>query len=124
MKKLVAVNLLVGIGLLAVVLGGVEIYLRLTVPASSSDTIYSYTLNTKRYKVMKANAVVNARRKDLRTTDLGFGGRPVGQRRPGELRVVVLGVSFAGSAGVAFEDIYTTRLERLLGARVGNLAVG
>jgi hypothetical protein len=123
-KKLVAVNLLVGIGLLAVVLGGVEIYLRLTVPASSSDTIYSYTLNTKRYKVMKANAVVNAWGKELRTNELGFRDRPIGPKRPGEYRIVVLGDSFTVSAGVAFEDIYTTRLERLLGARVVNLAVG
>ena len=37
---------------------------------------------------------------------------------------MVLGDSFTVSAGVDFGDIYTARLEKLLGARVVNLAVG
>jgi len=39
---------------------GMETCLRLTVPASSNDTIYRYTLDSKRYKVMKASASMTA----------------------------------------------------------------
>ena len=124
MRKLVAVNSLVGIGLLAVVLGAMEIYLRLTVPPSSSESIYTYTLATPRYKIMKANARITAWGKELRTNELGFRDRAIGPKQPGEYRIVVLGDSFTVSAGVDFKDIYTSRLEKLLGARVINLAVG
>jgi hypothetical protein len=124
MKKLITVNVLVAVALFTVVLGGVEIYLRLTVPPSSSESIYAYTLTTQRYKIMKANARVQAWGKELATNELGFRDRPIGPKQPGEFRIVVLGDSFTVSAGVDFGDIYTARLEKLLGARVVNLAVG
>lgn len=114
-----------------VVVAGMESYLRLSIPASSGDSIYQYTLDTKRYKVMKPNASVIAWGKELRTNDLGFRdhARAIPPRQPGELRIVVLGSSFTVSAGVDFADIYTTRLERHLQAmyprvKVINLAVG
>ncbi len=110
---------------------GMELYLRLTVPASSDESIFRYTLDTKRYKVMKANAVVTAWGKELRTNDLGFRDRAptIPPKAPGEFRIVVLGSSFTVAAGVDFDDIYTTRLEQQLrrshpGAEVINLAVG
>lgn len=124
MRRLVAVNLLVGIGLVALAVGAMEVYLRLTVPASSSESIYTYTLATPRYKLMKANARVTAWGKELATNELGFRDRPIRPKQPGEYRIVVLGDSFTVSAGVDFADIYTARLEKLLGARVVNLAVG
>jgi hypothetical protein len=123
-KKLIAVNLLLALALVALALGAMEAYLRLTVPGSSSESIYVYTLTTPRYKVMKANARVTAWGKEFATNELGFRERPIGPKQPGEFRIVVLGDSFTVSAGVAYGDIYTARLEKLLGARVINLAVG
>jgi hypothetical protein len=123
-KRLIAINLLVSLALVSLILGGLEAYLRFTVPASSSETIYAYTLETKRYKVMKANAAVTAWGKELRTNELGFRDRALAPKRPEEFRIVVLGDSFTLSAGVDFADIYTTRLEKMLGVRVINLAVG
>jgi lysophospholipase L1-like esterase len=124
MKKLIAVNLAVAALLVLVPLVILELYLRATVPPSSSESIYTYTLATPRYKVMKANAAVTAWGKEFRTNELGFRDRPIGPKQPGEFRIVVLGDSFTVSAGVEFADIYTARLEKLLGARVINLGVG
>ena len=124
MKKLVAINLLAAVGVLTVFLGALELYLRWTVPSSSGGSLYTYTLATPRYKIMKANARITAWGKELTTNELGFRDRPIGPKQPGEFRIVVLGDSFTVSAGVDFSDIYTTRLEKLLGARVINLAVG
>jgi len=112
-------------------LAAVELYLRLSIPASSSESIYEYTLATKRYKVMKPNATVVAWGKELRTNELGFRDMAprLAPKRPGEFRIVVLGDSFTVSAGVDYRHIYTTELERRLkeshrGVRVLNLAVG
>lgn len=131
MKKLVAINALVAVGVMTLILGGVELYLRLTVPASSNETIYAYTLATKRYKVMKANAAVSAWGKELRTNELGFrdNDATVPAKQPGEFRIVVLGASFTVGAGVDYDAIYTSVLERRLrqsypGVTVINLAVG
>lgn len=124
MKKLIAINVAVIAALILVSLGAVEAYLRLTVPRSSTESIYTYTTANPRYKLMKANASVTAWGKELRTNELGFRDRPVGPKAPGEFRVVVLGDSFTVAAGVDFHDLYTSRLERLTGARVINLAVG
>lgn len=124
MKKVLAVNAAVLAGLIAIFLGGLEAYLRATVPPSSSETIYEYTTGTQRYKLMKANAAVTAWGKELRTNALGFRDRAVGPKLPGEYRIIVLGDSFTVSAGVDYRDMYTTRLEKMLGARVVNLAVG
>jgi hypothetical protein len=110
---------------------GMETCLRLTVPASSNDTIYRYTLDSKRYKVMKASASMTAWGKELRTNDLGFrdNAPTIPPKQPGEFRIVVLGNSVTVAAGVGFDDIYSSRLEQLLqrthpNAQVINLAVG
>lgn len=117
--------------LTAVVLAGIELCLRLSIPASSGGSIYEYTLETRRYKLMKPSARVVAWGEDLRTNDLGFrdDAPSIGPKRKGEFRIVVLGDSFTVSAGVAFERIYTSLVEdalrkRLPEARVLNLAVG
>jgi hypothetical protein len=129
--KLAMVNAGVLAALGALALGALELYLRLTVPASSGGSIFTYTRDTERYKVMKPNAAVIAFGEELRTNDLGFRDRAaeVPDKAPGEFRIVVLGDSFTVSAGVAFERIYTTKLERRLrerhpGVKVLNLAVG
>ncbi|MCD6043414.1 MAG: hypothetical protein K0R40_3017 [Burkholderiales bacterium] len=124
MKRVLLINIAVLAALIVLFLGALEAHLRLTVPASSNETIYEYSLRTKRYKLMKANAAVSAWGKELRTNALGFRDRPVGPKLPGEYRIVVLGDSFTVSAGVDFDQIYTRRLEKLTGARVVNLAVG
>ena len=129
--RTLAINLAVLAGLAAVLLFAAEIWLRLTVPENSGGTIYEYTLASKRYKVMKPNAAIVAWGKELRTNELGFRDErsAIPAKQPGEYRIVVLGDSMTVSAGVDFEDIYTSRLEALLrrahsGVRVINLAVG
>jgi hypothetical protein len=131
MKKLVMFNLLLVAALVALPLGAVELYLRLTIPPSSNETIYTYTLDTKRYKLMKANAAVTAWGKELRTNRLGFRDRnaAIAPKQPGEFRIIVLGASFTVSAGVDYEAIYTSLLEKQLrqafpDVKVINLAVG
>lgn len=120
-----------GLAAALVVIAGMEAYLRATIPASSGGSIYEYTLATQRYKVMKPDASVVAWGKELRTNELGFrdSTRSVPAKQPGEFRIVVLGSSFTVSAGVDYEDIYTSRLQQHLrqvhpGVRVMNLAVG
>ena len=129
--RLLAVQFAISIALALLALTAVEAYLRLTIPGSSRESIYEYTLSTKRYKVMKPNARVVAWGKELRTNELGFRDATprLAPKRPGEFRIVVLGDSFTVSAGVDFSRIYTTLLEQRLkekhpGARVINLAVG
>lgn len=129
--RLLAVQFAISIALVLLALAAVEAYLRLTIPGSSRESIYEYTLSTKRYKVMKPNAMVVAWGKELRTNELGFRDATprLAPKRPGEFRIVVLGDSFTVAAGVDFSRIYTTLLEQRLkekhpGARVINLAVG
>jgi GDSL-like Lipase/Acylhydrolase family len=129
--RLLALNALVAVVLAALVLAGVELWLRLTLPASSGGSIYEYTLDTPRYKRMKASASVVAWGAELKTNDLGFrdAAPSIAPKRRGELRIVVLGDSFTVSAGVPFERIYTSLVEDALrerspGVRVINLAVG
>jgi hypothetical protein len=129
--RLALVNLGV-LGALALALAGAaELWLRLTIPASSGGSIYEYTLATPRYKVMKPNARIVAWGKELRTNELGFRDQAdaVPPKRPGEFRIIVLGASFTVSAGVDYGRIYTSLLrERLRQAypqvNVINLAVG
>jgi hypothetical protein len=123
-KRVIAINVAVVVGLLVLFLASIEIYLRATVPPSSGGGLYEYTLETRRYKVMKANATVTAFGEELRTNERGFRDRPFAPKQPGEKRIVVIGDSFTVSAGVAFDEIFTARLEKALGARVINLAVG
>ena len=129
--KLLGVQLAICLALALLALAAVEAYLRLTIPGSSRESIYEYTLSSKRYKVMKPNAMVVAWGKELRTNELGFrDAMPrLAPKRPGEFRIVVLGDSFTVAAGVDYARIYTTLLEERLkekhpGARVINLAVG
>ena len=121
MKPWQAVRTAAGVALSCVVaallaLAAMELYLRLTIPGSTNASIFAYTLDTRRYKVMRANASVTAWGKELRTNALGFRDHreAIGPKRPGEFRIVVLGDSFTVSAGVDYERIYTRRLERLL----------
>lgn len=129
--KLGAINVAVLAVLAFAALAALEAWLRLTIPASSKESIYLYTLATPRYKVMKPNASVVAWGKELRTNELGFRDEAasVPPKRPGEFRIIVLGASFTVSAGVDYRQIYTTLLrERLKQAHSGvsviNLAVG
>lgn len=129
--RLLAVQFAITIALALLALVAVEAYLRLTIPGSSRESIYEYTLSSKRYKVMKPNAMVVAWGKELRTNELGFRDATprLAPKRPGEFRIVVLGDSFTVSAGVDYARIYTTLLEQRLkekhpGVRVINLAVG
>jgi lysophospholipase L1-like esterase len=129
--RLLGAQFAISIALVLLALAAVEAYLRLTIPGSSRESIYEYTLSTKRYKVMKSNATVVAWGKELRTNELGFRDATprLAPKRAGEFRIVVLGDSFTVSAGVDFSRIYTTLLEQRLkakhpGVRVINLAVG
>jgi lysophospholipase L1-like esterase len=129
--KLFAVQLALCAALTLAALGALELYLRLTIPASSGESIYEYTLASKRYKVMKRDASIIAWGKDLRTNQLGFRDREstVAPKRRGEFRIIVLGDSFTVSTGVDYALIYTTLLEANLKkqrpeVRVLNLAVG
>lgn len=129
--RLLALQFAITIALALLALVAVEAYLRLTIPGSSRESIYEYTLSSKRYKVMKPNAMVVAWGKELRTNELGFRDATprLAPKRPGEFRIVVLGDSFTVSAGVDYARIYTTLLEQRLkekhpGVRVINLAVG
>jgi hypothetical protein len=106
-----------------------EVWLRLTIPPSSGESIYLYTLATPRYKVMKPNASTVAWGRELRTNELGFRDAPVAPKQPGELRIIVLGDSFTVVAGVDHRDMWTRLLQEHLAkeyprARVINLAVG
>ncbi|HEX2198848.1 MAG TPA: SGNH/GDSL hydrolase family protein [Burkholderiales bacterium] len=124
---LVNLAVLAALGL-ALVLGA-ELWLRLTIPPSSGESVYLYTLATPRYKLMKPNATVTAWGKELSTNDLGFRDAPVAPKQPGELRIVVLGDSFTVAAGVDRRDMWTGLVQQRLRksfpqARVVNLAVG
>src|SRR5438309_938127 len=100
--KVVAVNF--AIALILVVLGilGLEAYLRLTIPASSSESIFQYTLATPRYKIMRPNTRITAWGKEFRTNELGFRDDKarVPEKFAGEFRIIVLGDSMTVSAGV------------------------
>ncbi len=108
-----------------------EAYLRLTIPASSGSSIFEYTMATKRYKVMKRDFRSVVWGKEFRTNGLGFRDRQlvVPPKAAGEYRVIVLGDSFTASAGVDFDDIFTSLLEKHIKAdhptfKVIHLAVG
>lgn len=128
--KLILVNVAV-LGVL-IVLGLViaEVYLRATIPASTGGSVYESTLSTRRYKVMRPNARIQAWGRELRTNELGFRDNKsiVPPKRPGSFRMVVLGDSFTVSAGVEFPKIFTSLLQEMLSrdrdVEVINLAVG
>jgi lysophospholipase L1-like esterase len=129
--RIVSINLAVFAALALAALGAAELWLRLTVPPSSEESIFEYTLATPRYKVMRPGASIVAWGKELRTNDLGFrdDSPSIPAKQPGELRIVVLGDSMTVSAGVDHAAIFTTLLEKRLraahpGVQVINLAVG
>jgi len=131
LARLVALNAAVCAALALVGAAGVELWLRLTIPASSGGSIYEYTLETPRYKRMKPNASIVAWGEELRTNQLGFrdDAPMLAPKRKDEFRIIVLGDSFTVSAGVPFERIYTSLVEDALRKRfpevsVVNLAVG
>src|SRR5919108_425044 len=114
--KLVALNALACLLLAAVLLAGIEIWLRLTIPASSGGSIFEYTLETPRYKRMKPNARIVAWGEELTTNQLGFrdDAPTLGPKRKDEFRIIALGDSFTVSAGVAFDRIWTSLVVALL----------
>jgi hypothetical protein len=131
--RTVAVNLGVLALIGALLLAAVEGWLRLTVPPSSKDTIFEYTLHSKRYKLLKPSASTLIWGKPFSTNAQGFRDadrtRSIPPKRPGEFRFVVLGDSFTASAGVDYPHIYTSLVEKHLRerfqeVRVVNLAVG
>ena len=127
--RVAGINLALIVLLVLLGLCTVEVWLRLTIPPSSGESIYLYTLATPRYKVMKPNASTVAWGRELRTNELGFRDAPVPPKQPGELRIIVLGDSFTVSAGVDQGEMWTRLLQERLAkeyprARVINLAVG
>lgn len=128
--KVVTINVLLAaaLGVAALAIG--EAYLRLTIPSSSGDSIYEST-KAEPYKVMKSDARIVSWGSELRTNRLGFrdDDTDIPARLPSEFRTIVLGDSFTVSAGVDYDLIYTSLLERRLeeqspDAKVINLAVG
>jgi hypothetical protein len=70
--KTFAINLLVFFIVTVFMLGAIEVYLRLTIPESSKESIFEWSLDTKRFKEMKKNTVIQAYGVELRTNSLGF----------------------------------------------------
>ena len=85
--RLVAANLAVCALLGALFVAGLEAWLRLTIPASSGDSIFQYSLQTKRYKLMRPYARIVAWGEELRTNALGFRGADIPPKAPGEFRI-------------------------------------
>src|SRR5215213_5185913 len=49
--------------------------------------------------------------------EYGFRGGPVGEKKPGEMRIVALGDSYTEAQQMDIEQTYPARLEQLLGAK-------
>ncbi|MFK8068704.1 MAG: SGNH/GDSL hydrolase family protein [Gammaproteobacteria bacterium] len=111
--------------LILTLFGIFEAYLRATIPKSSGESIFTYTMDTKRYKLMKKDATIIAWGEELHTDELGFRDDKtiVPEKRSDEFRVIVLGDSFTVSAGVSFDSIYTTLLEKKLQKQFKNVEV-
>lgn len=129
--RLLGINLALSAVTVLIGLACVEGYLRATIPSSSGGSLFEATLATRRYKVMKPDTRVMAWGREFRTNTLGFRDdkRTMAAKAPAALRIVVLGDSFTASAGVDFDKIYTSVLDRALKQRmpqaeVINLAVG
>jgi hypothetical protein len=130
-RKVLLVNFLVATILVIVALLCMEGYLRLTIPSSSGGSIYESTLATRRYKVMKPDSKIIAWGSEFRTNNLGFrdARRDIPAKGTSGFRVIVLGDSFTTAAGVDFDKIFTSLLDkdlkqRVPGTDVINLAVG
>ena len=128
--KVIAWNVALTVLFLLVVLALDEAYLRYTIGPMQEGTLYEYTLKSKRYKVMKANAHTRSFSADVRTNDLGFRDvrASVPPKAPGEFRIIVLGDSVTFGPGLEYDQIYTSQLEAALRrthpeVRVINLSV-
>lgn len=109
-----------------------ELYLRIRIPPSDVS-LFMFRPDSARYRVMRPNIRGKVYGVPIETNEQGFrarrpytAGGPAGQRR-----VVVMGDSMTVCAGIPFEEIFTTRLERLMNetapaseVEVYNLAVG
>jgi len=129
--KFIATNGLVFLVLVLVMLGAVEVYLRLTIPGSSDVSIFEWTLDNTRYKVMKKNFRMTAWGEELRTNNLGFRDNrdTVPPKADDEFRVIVIGDSSSISGAVPYDKIYSSLLkqrvaEKYANSDVINLAVG
>jgi|GEM_PF-5708741 len=125
LSKIIFINILILVILILIILAAIEGYLKSTIPATTGGSIFEYTLDTKRYKLMKKDAHIFAWGKELRTNKLGFRDNQakVPAKRTDEFRIVVLGDSFTVSAGVDFDSIYTTVLEKNLQQHYKNVEV-
>jgi lysophospholipase L1-like esterase len=128
--KVVAWNVALTAVLAVLALAALEAWLRWTIPPMREGTLFQYTLESKRYKVMKPHADMRVYGTRVRTNDLGFRDNraAVPGKRPGEFRIVVLGDSFTFGPGVEYEHLYTSLLQARLArahpeAHVINLAV-
>jgi len=128
--KVIAWNVALAALMVLIALVALEGYLRYTIAPMQQGTLYEYTLKSKRYKTMKANAHVRVFGADVRTNELGFRDQraSVPPKQPGEFRIVVLGDSFTFGPGVEYDHLYTSLLEARLRrmhpeVRVINLAV-
>jgi len=128
--KVIAWNVVLTVIILLGALAGHEAYLRYTIGPMQEGTLYEYTLKSKRYKLMKANAHTRSFRADVRTNDLGFRDvRPsIAPKAPGEFRIIVIGDSITFGPGLEYDELYTTQLEAALRrshpeVRVINLSV-
>ena len=129
--KYLAINGIVLLVLTVVLLGATEAYLRFTIPSSTYTSIFEWTLDNSRHKVMKKNFRVSSWGTELRTNNLGFRDDrdTVPPKGDGEFRAIVLGDSFSLSGGVPYDKIYSSLLEQRIAERypdtdVINLAVG
>lgn len=128
--KILACNLALTAFLALAAFGGMEAWLRATIGPLREGTLFEYTLENKRYKVMKPHADMRVYGAPVHTNDLGFrdSQATIPARRAGEFRIVVLGDSFTFGTGVEYERIFTRQLQARLAAKhpevhVINLAV-
>lgn len=126
--KVVAWNVAISVVLAVLALAGLEAYLRFTIPPMREGKLFEYTLDGKRYKVMKPHAQMRVYGTPVHTNALGFRGPEVAPKRRGEFRIIVLGDSFTFGPGVEYEAIFTSQLQTRLAkthpeAKVINLAV-
>jgi hypothetical protein len=109
-----------------------EVCLRVIIPPSNVS-LFVYRPDSLRSRVMRPNIRGKVYGAPIETNEQGFRARRAytAGRGPDVRRVVVIGDSMSVCAGVPFEEIYTTRLEKrmneaapALESEVYNLAVG
>ena len=114
--KTVAWNVALTALITLVVLAALEAWLRYTIPPMQEGTLYQYSAQSKRLKLMKPLADMRIFGAHIQTNDQGFRDRQahIPPKQPGEYRIVVLGDSFTFGPGVEYDHLYTT----LLGSRL------